>query len=282
MADIRDEPALWHRVAATTLPPLFARDPCDTQLRLVIERAVFLIILNSRFVSWQWCVGTVISLLAMGATVAEAVPLLPGSTVFPTGTTVTARPELAGTVIDSKTSNFEVGLFPFIGDSVVKATGTVTSTVVRTAGGTLDFQFSVANNTSSSVAIEQFRVEGFFGTADVDFRTDLTGTRAVGEVVRFGGNLGFSEQFINFDFRDAAADSFEPNLLRGETSYTFFVKTAATEYLIKTSDLTSPGYFSLGVPIFAPAPVVVPEPTALAILIGGLVTLSGRPRRRRL
>jgi hypothetical protein len=145
-----------------------------------------------------------------------AVPLAPGDFVNLTGVTSAARPELAGVVLQDTIRPFSVDLG---GGNFT--TGMILDRVVRETGsGTLDFYYRVFNDVSSSGSLDFVTRNSFtgFGT-DVEFRTDGLGTIGPDQASR---NAAGDE--VLFDF-------FSTNLLfPGAQSYSFFVKTDATDF----------------------------------------------------
>ena len=118
-------------------------------------------------------VGRLTMLLLSSASVAQGVPLNPDSLISLSGTTVTTRPSLAGTVLADT-------FVPFAGES---ARGEVETRVVReTMSETLDFYFRVFvefNPCSfcGSAGVAALRIDDVypFPTVDVDFLSDSPG-----------------------------------------------------------------------------------------------------------
>ena len=109
----------------------------------------------------------------MLATTVQAVPVTPGGNVALSGTTVAARPELAGVVVEDVLRPFTIN-----DASGLVATGQVQDRVIReTASGTLTFSYRIINDVSSAGPIVYFYPRSFTGFAtDVDFRLDGLGT----------------------------------------------------------------------------------------------------------
>lgn len=179
------------------------------------------------------------------------------------GTTLAARPELGGVVLEEMLHKFTFeGL-----------TLKVLSQVVRSdVDGTLDFYWRLTKVEGNGV-LEAFRVEGFDGVAlDADWRMDGLGDRAPG-VARYFGNASGD---VNFLFEDLAAGA-------GMTSYFFFLDTQATAY-DKTGRfdvLCGPsGCISELFGTFAPVAAAVPVPAAAWLFGSGLLGMIGMLRRR--
>jgi len=109
---------------------------------------------------------------------AGAAPLAPGGVIFPTGTTVAAEPDLAGTVINDNVLPFSIDPTP--ATPFTSVGGNVQNRVVRSDNtGTMIFGPRIRdtfNIDGGTFLIEAFRLVGYNGFAtDVDFRTDGTG-----------------------------------------------------------------------------------------------------------
>lgn len=183
-----------------------------------------------------------------------------------TGTTVAARPELAGTVLED-----EITAFNFNGVS-----GTVQNRVVReTATGTLDFYWKI-NVTSSDTGagIEAFRL-GNFGYTDItdaDWRIDGLGTVAP-TTGRLFNALANPSGDINF--------LFDTPVLAGQSSNFFFLHTSATDYAkTGTFDLLCGPSDCISGQTATFAPSAVPEPASVALTVAGLAMVAWTARRR--
>jgi hypothetical protein len=211
------------------------------------------------------------ALAAVGTSEAFAVPLPPGGFVPLTGTTVAARPELAGTVLVDNIVPFTLG----------NLQGNLQVRVIReTAAGTLDFAYGIRDLSSIDPAGTNDQIiatshGGFDGWAtDVDYRTDGLGTVGPTLGARIGAPLPPGVQFVFFD--PVGLDNVDPS--DPLASYFYFIKTEATDYGPSSTKLVSLNGISpqtFTVPSYAPVPV----PPALWLL-GSALTLLGLTSRR--
>lgn len=184
------------------------------------------------------------------------------------GTTVAARPELAGTVLQDVITPFS-----FSGVS-----GSVQNRVVRETGtGTLDFSWKVNVDPSATngLGVGAFRLAnfGYGNLTDADYRIDGLGTIGP-DTARLFNVANYPAGDINFLFSGAG-------LAAGSQSRFFFLHTNATSYAQTASyDLLTTGAQNLSgsFSTFAPA---VPEPSTYAMMgLGMLLMGSLRGRRR--
>jgi len=213
----------------------------------------------------------VASLALLSHTAAQAValtePVSPANfadTALP-GTTVAARPELAGTVLEDL-------ITPFSFEGI---TGTVQNRVVReTATGTLDFSWKVnVDRMEPTVGVVAFRLIdfGYDNLTDADWRIDGLGSVAP-TTARLFNEAGQPTGSINFLF-DSAVDA-------GSQSKFFFLRTTATAYSQSASfDLLGGPGQALS-PIYSTFAPAVPEPGTYALVFAGLAAVGLVARRR--
>jgi hypothetical protein len=210
-------------------------------------------------------------LLASTAGIAGATPLdnaFTGQLSIDTplhGTTVAARPELAGLIVADLDKPFTLG----------SLTGDVQSRVVREDGtGTLDFYWRVEldPSTASTGGIESLRLDdfGYAHLTDADWRIDGVGT-VPAATARLFNPASYPEGAVNFLFGSPVT--------AGESSNFFFLHTNATEFA-ETADydiVASNDTFTSAFDTFAPA---VPEPAPAMLVALGLLTLGWLRSRR--
>lgn len=212
---------------------------------------------------------TLITLIASPSMV-HAVVLSGGPAAYALpGTTVAARPELAGTIIEDEFSAFTVTL------GAETLSGVIQNRVVRSdVDNTLDFYWRIIPD-SGNGDIRSFRIGGFEGFAlDADWRIDGLGTVNPDTAQYFGDGTGN----VNFVFDDEVGFS---DLGGYEESTFFFLDTAALNYdRSGIFDLTCNPQtcFSQAYTTFAPS--LVPVPAAVWLFGTAMLGLFGYRKRQ--
>ena len=165
-------------------------------------------------------------------TTGRATPLDKGKTVSLYGTTVAARPELAGVVLRDELIEFEI--HNAAGDLIFK--GTLQDRVTKSkVSGTLSFDFFIRDTRQDLPGVITSATRGDFAnfSADVEFRRDGLGHLGPKKADRDadGANIIFH---------------FPEGLHAGNDSRFFFILTNATEYapgqgttILRTTDGSS-------------------------------------------
>jgi len=194
---------------------------------------------------------------------AKATLLVPGGSGFP-GDFTGAPP---GTLLALNSAPFT--------STLGLESGTIVSAVFREAGGTLDFYYQVTNNATCGVptcdSLSRETDTNFFGfVTDVLFRTDgssLPGGAFVnGTVAPATADRDGSADVVGFDFNQVPA----LRILPGTVSTVLVIRTNATNFTLGNASVIDGGVAT----VTAFEPTVVPEPTSLLLLGGGLLALS--------
>jgi hypothetical protein len=223
----------------------------------------------------------------------QAVPLSLGSFAIPLGTSLLARPELAGVVIADVTRPFSITLPLNLGTTI----GSIEDFVVReNKSGTLDFYSRIFNEINSVGVIIGVTRTNFTGAStDVDFIKDSVidppPTPSFPPTSAFRSASGDQ---IQFRF-EAAVNIFSP-VPPGGTSSFFFVKTNATDFDAKGTlridsllTVLDSMIFGSTLPLLAafepiaalPTPAPVPAPAPWVLIATGFVILTVVRRKHR-
>lgn len=245
------------------------------------------------------CSALVAAFLSASAISSQAVLVLPTTAQVPGAALGAAVGNFGGTVV----AGGDITV-PFSDVSVPSNfNGTLRTTVVRNAGGTLDFYYQLANTTTGTNIPdpELYRLtlnpfSSAYSTSGTSYEafvinnglTGITGAAASvnGTVAAFSADrqVGVQGNGFGFDFGDDhfLDDTTAPftNLNPGQTSNFLLVRTRATEFVGTTGSAIGAG---TATPIRSFAPI--PEPTT--ILVGLALTSFvgctelGRSRRRK-
>ena len=222
--------------------------------------------------------------LMLSAPAALAVPLTPGSVIFPSGTTFAARPELGGVVQNDNLIPFTINS---AGGGLFTTGGNVQNRVARsTLTNTLIFAPRIRDTFNligpDAFFISAFQLDGYAGWAtDVDFRIDGSGDKGFTSVSR--SNTG---DLMTFRYDDPLEiDSVAPGLQ--EESVFPSILTDAIDFAL-TGTMTIFGFvegdpsnlLSVTVDGIAVPVAPVPIPAGGWLLLAGLFLIGWAGRRR--
>jgi len=202
---------------------------------------------------------------------AHAVTLVDNTAVALPGTTVAAEPQLDGTVLEDKLTDFTIA-----GEGI---TGHIQSRVVRSSvDGTLDFYWRVFNDDTSKGNIGNFRIGEFLSPEyNANWRIDGLGDVAPDSAYMFGGTYA-GRGYINFQFFNS--DSQTGTLAPGQTSYFILLDTTATSYSENAlMDVANRSTTAISETMSTFGPSAVPEPSTYAMLGLGLAAIAFVRRR---
>ena len=212
--------------------------------------------------------------LLFGATAAGAVPLSNGfsgqhflDTALP-GTTESARPQLAGLVLQDVDTPF----------SLNGVSGVVQNRVVREDGtGTLDFYWRViVDPTSTGVGVSALRLEnfGYDNLTDADWRIDGLGNVSASTARLFSPTY-YPTGDLNFLLDGTVDGGGSSAFLMLHTDATTYTYAAGYDLLVGSSQALTQSFSTF-------RPTAVPEPAPAAMLALGVLALAGvRARRSR-
>ena len=202
---------------------------------------------------------SLLGVAAFGVCVANATPLLPGSSI-----SLSAEPDPIGGIVIGSMS------VPFVAPTF---SGTLISKVWSGAaspfpGGGLTFTYELSNNSFSPDPIDRFTLSSYLGfSVDASYQSGAV----VSPVVPSSVVRNPSGNQISFNF----TGPFEGTLVPGSSSPILVLQTSATSYQNSFAAIINSS--SVNVATFAP--VAVPEPAAGALLVLGALSMFVRRKR---
>lgn len=236
------------------------------------------------------------ALCAALAPAVQAETLTPGAEMMPTGTTLSAEPQLAGSVVEDRLTPFSyTGWFTDNGGGdPVTTTGVVSgfvqSRVLLSVDGTYDFYWRVALDAGAFLPVSSLDIAGVPPDAyNANWRSD-----GVGQVAPTLASEGL-DGGVGWYFGYTPDTPTGPLIGPGETSYYVFLDTDAHSYnaaasftLASMRSAAGPGSMQIdwggesgSYATFGPGPAPVPEPAAAGELMLGLSLLPVLARRCR-
>ncbi len=202
--------------------------------------------------------GAFLSLVSARA--AFAVVIAPGgyTNALP-GTTLAARPELKGTVIEDRLAPFSLAV-PALGKTI---TGKLQSRVVReTASGTIDLYWRIIPDLPASLSLVYLTITPGTGAAvDVSYRIDGLG---VMKPLRFiNGSAGGMPGDLAWYFQPQTAFNGGPPTPNGSTNFVLLHTAGHTYHPSATAAVGAEGQASGGGPVYFAAqslPTFAPGP----------------------
>jgi hypothetical protein len=211
------------------------------------------------------------------AILAGTVPTLPGDTVVPG---LVASGTAPGTLLASLSVPYTATLG--------SPAGTFFSAVYRESLGTLDFYYQVTNLDTSKCGgagqtpcdpIARVTAVSFLGSlTSLGFRLDggsFGGPFVAGTVTPVTADRNSVGDVVGFSFNPPDSRKVQP----GQVSSVLIISTNATNFTSGNVSVIDGGTITLA--SFEPTPsTVVPEPTSLLLVVGGLIGLAARRRRQ--
>lgn len=262
------------------------RDPRNLFTRLVASTATMSLVL-----------GLAVGLAGGKQALAQVTALPPGTTTgIPVPVVATGTPPFGGILLQEVQST----LFGTNGPNTIS--GTVTSSVFRNGGGTLDFFYQFAFDGNTNIVVNQISISSFAGVTgvgvgqtgeDIDGPGGLAAQDLGGTLQNFYTLASPTGDFLLASRPSLDGDSISAGLRTGvsgnQTTFTFIVRTDVTDYtLAGSASVQGGGISAFNVSQGTIAPVTgsstaAPEPGTLSLLALGMtiVPVVCAIRRRR-